>query len=145
MMHEIEPETEIEQEIRKRFFNPFRVKNRYNMINAIYINVNDVNDKFTEKYKPKIKRVISYLEDYSRIMQQNGKPYLNEQQIKQRVEDFFEDENNWNLVEKEDILEKILSPQQFQQLKDPNIIDFDAPDGGSRKRRKTRKTRKSRK
>ena len=76
---------------------------------------------------------------------------MNQQQIKQKVETFFEDEENWDLANsnpRDVILEKILSAKQFQEFKDPKIIiHFEAVDGGSkRKGRKTaRNTRKERK
>ena len=143
---EIDPE--MDKEITERFLNKFEVKNLDGMVDAIYRNINDLDHKFTEEYKEKIGRVISYLVDYCRIMQQNGEQYFNEQQIKQKVEDFFEDDQNWEIdmeTPSNVILKKILTPKQYQKLNDPKIIDFEAPDGGSRKRRKSRKSRKGRK
>lgn len=137
-----------------RFLIPFAIKNKEHMVNAIQINVNDTNDKFTPDYKPSIEKVLSYIEEYCTILQQNGKQCLNQQQIKHKVETFFEDEENWNVANsnrRDVILEKILSAKQFQEFKDPKIIiDFEAVDGGSkRKGRKTarnrRKERKGRK
>jgi hypothetical protein len=130
-----------------RFLFPFAIKNKDHMVNAIQINVNDTNDKFTTDYNPSIHKVLSYIEEYCNILQQNGKECLNQQQIKQKVETFFEDEENWDLVNSESrdvILEKILSAKQFQEFKDPNMIDFEAVDGGSKRKRKTRKGRKTR-
>lgn len=131
-----------------RFLIPFAIKNKDHMVNAIQINVNDTNDKFTSDYNPSIHKVLSYIEEYCNILQQNGKPCLNQQQIKQKVETFFEDDENWDLPNsnsRDVILEKVLTAKQFQELKDPKTIDFEAPDGGgSRRSRKTRKGRKTR-
>ena len=131
-----------------RFLIPFAIKNKEHMVNAIQINVNDTNDKFTPHYNPSIHKVLTYIEEYCNILQQNGKQCLNQQQIKQKVESFFEDEENWDLANsnpRDVILEKVLTAKQFQEFKDPKIIDFEAVDGGSRKKRKTRrKGRKTR-
>jgi hypothetical protein len=143
---EIDPE--MDAKITERFLNPFTVKNINGMIDAIYRNINDIDHRFTEEYKPTIRQVILYLLDYCRIMQQNGEQYFNEQQIKQKTEYFFEDDENWEIdmdTPRNIILKKILTPKQYQKLNDPKIIDFEAPDGGSRKRRKNRKTRKTNK
>jgi len=143
---EIDPE--MDKEITERFLNKFEVKNLDGMVDAIYKNINDFDDRFTEDYKEIIGRVISYLVEYCIIMQQNGEQYFNEQQIKQKVEDFFEDDQNWEIdmdTPRNVILKKILTPKQFQKFNGPKIIDFEAPDGGSRKSKKTRKTNKSRK
>ncbi len=140
---EIDPE--MDREITERFLNKFEVKNLDGMVDAIYKNINDFDDRFTEEYKPTIRQVILYLLDYCRIMQQNGEQYFDEQQIKQKVEDFFEDDQNWEIdmeTPSNVILKKILTPKQYQKLNDPKIIDFEAPDGGSIKRRKNKKTRK---
>jgi hypothetical protein len=125
-----------------RFLFPFAIKNKDHMVNAIQINVNDTNDKFTTDYNPSIHKVLSCIEEYCNILQQNGKECWNQQQIKQKVETFFEDEENWDLVNSESrdvILEKILSAKQFQEFKHPNIIDFEAVDGGSKRKRKTKR------
>lgn len=123
-----------------RFLFPFAIKNKDHMVNAIQINVNDTNDKFTTDYNPSIHKVLTYIEEYCNILQQNGKECLNQQQIKQKVETFFEDEENWDLANSDPrdvILKKMLSAKQFQEFTNPNIIDFEAVDGGSRRKRKT--------
>jgi hypothetical protein len=129
-----------------RFLIPFAIKNKEHMVNAIQINVNDTNEKFTPHYNPSIHQVLSYIEEYCNILQQNGKQCLNQQQIKQKVESFFEDDENWALANSKSrdvILKKILSAKQFQEFKHHNMIDFEAVDGGSRRSRKTsRKTRR---
>jgi hypothetical protein len=121
------------------------------IINAIYININDLYPNFSEKYKFSIYKLLNYLDYYCLVMRDNDKEYFNEIKIKDKVERFFEEESNWNLPEnesKERILKKLLTPTQFELMKsfEHNVIDWNAPDGGgSRKYKKSKKHRKHKK
>ena len=118
------------------FFTPYKITNINNMINAIYVNINDIDSDFTELYKPKIQKVIMILQEYCSTMQQNNKQCFSEIKFKINIEKFFENKDNWDLVDTstdDDILKLILTTKQFQEFKNPEIINWNAPDGGSKK------------
>ena len=76
------------------FFTPYKITNIDNMINAIYLNINDTDSNFTELYKPKIQKVIMILQEYCTVMQQNNKQCFSEIKFKINIENFFENKDS---------------------------------------------------
>ena len=98
------------------FFTPYKITNIDNMINAIYVNINDIDSDFTELYKQKIQKVIMILQEYCTVMQQNNKQCFSEIKFKINIENFFENKDNWDLVDTstdDDILKLILTTKQL--------------------------------
>jgi len=129
------------------------VKNKTKMAEAIYENIIDLYPDFDENRENRekdIETVITYLEYYCKIMIENNEPCLNEQQIKQKAEGFFEEESNWSLVNtksRDDILRKLLKKNQFDNMmeKKHKTLILDDVDGGSKRRKKTKKNKNTKK